>query len=85
MGIRSTKAVVIGTAVATLAIGAGVGVSQASAPVVAGTGVRAAVDPGPCPRIRVITDNDYSGDPDGLVQLAHLLLSPSVDIRAVVG
>lgn len=37
------------------------------------------------PRMRVITDNDYSGDPDGLVQLAHLLLSPSVDVRAVIG
>jgi len=37
------------------------------------------------PRIRVISDNDYSGDPDGLIQLAHHLLSPSVDLRAVIG
>lgn len=37
------------------------------------------------PRIRVISDNDYSGDPDGLVQLAHHLLSPSVEVRAVIG
>ena len=37
------------------------------------------------PRLRVITDNDYAGDPDGLFQLAHLLLSPSVDVRAVIG
>jgi inosine-uridine nucleoside N-ribohydrolase len=36
-------------------------------------------------RARLISDNDYSGDPDGLVQLAHHLLSPSVDIRAIVG
>jgi inosine-uridine nucleoside N-ribohydrolase len=36
------------------------------------------------PRIRVITDNDYAGDPDGLVQLAHLVLSPSADVRAVI-
>lgn len=36
------------------------------------------------PRIRVISDNDYAGDPDGLAQLAHLLLSPSADVRAVV-
>lgn len=36
-------------------------------------------------RIRVIIDNDFSGDPDGLVQLAHHLLSPSVDIRLVIG
>lgn len=37
------------------------------------------------PRMRVIVDNDFSGDPDGLFQLAHLLLSPSVDIRAIIG
>ena len=36
------------------------------------------------PRARVISDNDYSGDPDGLAQLAHHLLSPSVDVRAVI-
>jgi hypothetical protein len=36
------------------------------------------------PRFRVITDNDYAGDPDGLVQLAHHLLSPSVEIRGIV-
>lgn len=37
------------------------------------------------PRMRIISDNDYSGDPDGLFQLAHHLLSPSVDVRLVVG
>jgi purine nucleosidase len=37
------------------------------------------------PRIRVISDNDYSGDPDGLAQLAHHALSPSIDLRLVVG
>lgn len=37
------------------------------------------------PRIRVISDNDFAGDPDGLVQLAHLLLTPSVDVRGVIG
>ena len=36
-------------------------------------------------RARVIIDNDFSGDPDGLVQLAHHLLSPSVDVRVVIG
>lgn len=36
------------------------------------------------PRVRVISDNDYGGDPDGLVQLAHLLLSPSVAVPFVV-
>ena len=37
------------------------------------------------PRMRVIVDNDLSGDPDGLFQLTHLLLSPSVEIRAIIG
>ncbi|MDH6624525.1 purine nucleosidase [Streptomyces sp. LBL] len=37
------------------------------------------------PRTRVIMDNDYAGDPDGLYQLVHHLLSPSVDIRGVIG
>ncbi|MET0729471.1 MAG: nucleoside hydrolase, partial [Acidimicrobiales bacterium] len=37
------------------------------------------------PRVRVILDNDYAGDPDGLVELAHHLLSPGVDIRFVIG
>jgi inosine-uridine nucleoside N-ribohydrolase len=36
------------------------------------------------PRARVIVDNDFSGDPDDLVQMAHHLLSPSVDIRAII-
>jgi Inosine-uridine preferring nucleoside hydrolase len=37
------------------------------------------------PRARVISDNDYCGDPDGVVQLAHHLLCLSVDVRLVVG
>lgn len=37
------------------------------------------------PRMRVIIDNDFSGDPDGLFQLAHHLLSPSVEVRAIIG
>jgi inosine-uridine nucleoside N-ribohydrolase len=37
------------------------------------------------PRARVITDNDYGGDPDGLVELAHLMLSPAVQVSAVIG
>jgi purine nucleosidase len=36
-------------------------------------------------RSRVITDNDYGGDPDGLAELAQLLLSPSVEVRGVIG
>lgn len=37
------------------------------------------------PRMRVIIDNDFSGDPDGLFQLAHILLSPSVEVSAIIG
>lgn len=36
-------------------------------------------------RIRVIVDNDFGGDPDGLFQLAHQLLSSSVDVRGIIG
>lgn len=36
-------------------------------------------------RVRVIIDNDFGGDPDGLFQLAHHILSPSVEIRAIIG
>lgn len=37
------------------------------------------------PRQRVIVDNDFSGDPNGLFQLAHHLASPSVEIPFVIG
>ncbi len=37
------------------------------------------------PLARVIIDNDFSGDPDGLFQLAQHVLSPSLDIPLVVG
>src|SRR5438309_11502269 len=37
------------------------------------------------PRMRVIMDNDFSGDPDGLFALTHLLSSPSVEVRAIIG
>lgn len=36
-------------------------------------------------RMRVIVDNDFGGDPDGLFQLVHQVLSPSAEIRAIVG
>ncbi|GAA5087542.1 hypothetical protein GCM10025760_08840 [Microbacterium yannicii] len=36
------------------------------------------------PRVRVIIDNDFAGDPDDLYQLVHHLLSPSVDIPLIV-
>lgn len=37
------------------------------------------------PRMRVIIDNDFSGDPDDLFQLVHHVLSPSVEIPFVIG
>jgi purine nucleosidase len=37
------------------------------------------------PRARVLIDNDLGGDPDGLFQLAHHALSPSVEIRGIIG
>lgn len=37
------------------------------------------------PLARVVVDNDFSGDPDGLFQLAHHLLCQSVDISLIVG
>lgn len=39
----------------------------------------------PKARLRVIVDNDFGGDCDGLFALAHHLLSPSVEIRGIVG
>lgn len=36
-------------------------------------------------RARVIIDNDFSGDPDDLFQLAHHVLSTSVEIPFVIG
>lgn len=36
-------------------------------------------------RVRVFIDNDFGGDPDGLFQLTHHLLSPSVEICGIIG
>lgn len=36
-------------------------------------------------RMRVIIDNDFAGDSDGLFALAQLMKSTSVDVRAVIG
>jgi len=36
-------------------------------------------------RYRVIVDNDFSGDPDGLFQLVHQILSPSTEIKGIIG
>ncbi len=37
------------------------------------------------PRCRVIIDNDFSGDPDGLFQLAHHLASPATEVSLIIG
>ena len=37
------------------------------------------------PTTRVIVDNDHAGDPDGLVSLAHQLLTESTEVTAVLG
>lgn len=34
--------------------------------------------------VRVVVDNDFAGDPDDLPQLAHHLLSPGAEVRAVI-
>ena len=39
----------------------------------------------PAPTMRVIVDNDFSGDPDGVWQLAHHLLSPAAKVPLVIG
>jgi purine nucleosidase len=36
------------------------------------------------PRLRVVIDNDFAGDPDDLYQVVHHLVSPSVDIRGII-
>lgn len=36
-------------------------------------------------KVKVIIDNDYCGDPDGLVQLAQHVLMPSTQIVGIVG
>lgn len=36
------------------------------------------------PRVRVIIDNDYSGDPDDLFQTAHHLLCPSAEVPFII-
>lgn len=37
------------------------------------------------PRMRVIIDNDFSGDPDDLFQIVHHLLCPSIEIVGIIG
>jgi len=37
------------------------------------------------PRYRVIVDNDFGGDTDGLFQLVHQILSPSTEIKGIIG
>lgn len=37
------------------------------------------------PRYSAIIDNDFGGDPDGLFQLVHQILSPSIEIKGIIG
>ncbi|MET0861976.1 MAG: nucleoside hydrolase [Microbacterium sp.] len=48
------------------------------------TSVPLSKSPTRLPRARVIVDNDFAGDPDDLFQLAHHLLSPSVEIPFII-
>src|SRR4051795_7152471 len=77
--IRRRQFVLGGTATAVT-----VGATALPAAPAEASGGRPFTPPGG-PRYRLISDNDYSGDPDGLYQLVHHLLSPSVDVRAVIG
>lgn len=36
-------------------------------------------------KVKVLIDNDFCGDPDGLYELAHHVLSPTTDIVGIVG
>ncbi|MGM9846860.1 MAG: nucleoside hydrolase [Muribaculaceae bacterium] len=36
-------------------------------------------------KVKVLIDNDFCGDPDGLFQLAHQVLCPSTEIVGIVG
>src|SRR3954447_5454078 len=77
--IRRRQFVLGGTATAVT-----VGATALPAAAADATGGRPFTPPGG-PRYRLISDNDYSGDPDGLYQLVHHLLSPSVDVRVLIG
>lgn len=53
---------------------------------IVGMGTAHAAEPYvPAQRMRVVIDNDFCGDPDGLFQLVHHLLSPSVEVRGIIG
>lgn len=60
-------------------------IAGALALVIASSTRAAEISSGIKPRQRIIIDNDFGGDPDGLFQTAHHLLSPSVDIRLLIG
>lgn len=54
--------------------------------VAVGSSVALAAEPYvPAQRMKVVIDNDFCGDPDGLYQLVHHLLSPSVEVRGIIG
>ncbi|MFI1029946.1 nucleoside hydrolase [Streptomyces sp. NPDC020951] len=71
---------------ATLATGATVGVSAGSASAqTPATGKAKPHRAGLGARSRVIISNDLAGDPDGLFSTVHALLSPSTEVRGIIG
>lgn len=80
MRVIKRRQFVLGGAATAVAVGT-TALPAAAAETTGASGFR----PPAGPRYRLISDNDYSGDPDGLYQLVHHLLSPSVDVRAVIG
>ena len=44
-----------------------------------------AASPNAKTKVKVVVDNDFCGDPDGLFQLVHQLLCTTCDIRGIVG
>ena len=69
------KAAALATASAGLAAPAGFALAKALPPFVPGAGVRS----------RVLFVNDLSGDIDGLFATVHAILSPSIELRGIIG
>ena len=73
-----------------LLVGAGLGLlagaaSLAGARAAPGQTAKAPFSPAAGPRSRTIFVNDLSGDVDGLFAAVHQILSPSTELRAIVG
>ncbi|MGY0063990.1 nucleoside hydrolase [Streptomyces sp. LZ34] len=71
-----------GVAGATLALGEGMATAKSPGP--SGAKGQGFVPPAG-PRSRTIISNDFGADPDGLFALVHHVLSPSTEVRQVIG